>query len=79
MRSFAVFPIQRGNSLYGTRALTKTNILTGMMQAQTNCTTHRVELSSDDAQTIQHKKGWVITHKYTCTQGLQINCQTFTY
>lgn len=55
--SFTVFPIQRDNSLYETRALTKTNILTSEMQAPTNCTPRRGELSNDDAQTAQHKKG----------------------
>lgn len=77
MCSFAIFPIQRDNLLYGPRALMKTDILTCKMQAQTNCTTHRVELSIDDAQIVPLKKGRVIILKYTCTQGLEIDCQTF--
>lgn len=54
--SFTVFPIQRDNSVYESRALTKANILTSEMQAQTNCTTGTAELSNDDAQTAQPRK-----------------------
>lgn len=75
--SFTVFLIQRDSSVYETRALTKTNILTSEMQAQTNCTTWRVELSNDDAQTAQHEKGVGHTTEIHMYMGTGNNYQAF--
>lgn len=77
--SFTVFPIQRDNSVYETRALTKTNILTSEMQAQTNCTTRRAALSNDDAQTAQHEKGAGRSTQVPTYVGTGNNYQTFPF